>query len=448
MSPTLSWSTLEARIQGSLLMPSHAGYDAARRIWNGMIDRRPCAILICGAASDVTEAMRFAAAQGLNVSVRGGGHNVAGRALQTGALLIDLSQMRKVQVDSQQRLAHAAGGATWRDFDVATAQAAMATTGGMISTTGIGGLTLGGGVGWLMRRYGLTSDNLRSAEVVLADGRAVRASDQEHMDLFWALRGGGGHVGVVTRFTYELHPVTTVLAGAFWYRAERAMRVLEAYRDLNAEAPDELTTLAAAAIAPPASFVPPELLGRPVINVAVCWCGDPDMGQRALAPLRAVVPPDIEHVAPTAYAALQTSLDPSAPPGMHNYWSSRFLPKLSDATIEWFAAQALTLPTPMSMIHCHQLGGAVARGKADAAALLRRNPYLINAIGMSGDPADRERITAWAHRCAEGFGQEAAPTYVNFSGAEGMFPAEAFAAEARRRLESIKRQYDPEDRFA
>jgi FAD/FMN-containing dehydrogenase len=312
----------------------------------------------------------------------------------------------------------------------------------------VGGLTLGGGIGWLMRRYGLTIDNLHSAQVVLADGRQVEASTRERPDLFWALRGGGGHVGVVTRFVYDLHPVATVLGGTLWYRAERAPEALKAFRTLCATAPDELTALAVASIAPPAPFMPSHLHGKPVITLGVCWCGDVGSGKRMLAPLQSAVSPDLDLVAPTPYPSLQSSLDATAASGMQNYWSSRFLRRLDDSTLEWFAAQALSLPTPVSAVHCHQLGGAVSRGHArDAAAELREHSFLINVIGVSPDPRDLARITAWAHRCAAGFGSEAARTYVNFSTADGPFPKAAFADEAQQQLEDIKHRYDPQGLF-
>jgi len=448
MSPSVSWSRLESQIHGSLLQPSNPRFESARRLWNGAVDRRPAAILLCSRASDIIAGVRFAAAEGLKVSVRGGGHNVAGRSIRDGALLLDLSAMRDVHIDARGREAEVAGGATWRELDGTAGVFGLATTGGMISNTGVGGLTLGGGIGWLMRRYGLTVDNLRSAELILADGRQVQVSAEENPDLFWALRGGGGHVGVVTRFVYQLHPVSTVLGGTLWYGAQQARAVLRVFQELNAAAPDELTTLAAASVAPPAPFVPPQLHGKPVIIIGVCWCGDLEAGRKVLTPLRSVSAPEIDHVAPTAYPALQSSLDATAPAGMQNYWSSRFVDQLDENTLDWFAAQALALPTPLSMIHCHQLGGAVSRGDGhDAAAQLRRHPYLINVIGVSPSAGDLGSITAWAHRSVDGFGTPAARTYVNFSAAAGAFPKAAFADDAHQRLQDIKRQYDPSGMF-
>lgn len=445
---SISWPTLRGRIRGTLLLPQSAAYEAGRHVWNSAIDKHPAAILVCANVADVVEGIRFAAAEGLKASVRGGGHNVAGRALHDGALLIDLSRLQAVNVDATARRAEVAGGATWGAFDTLTSRSGLATTGGMVSSTGVGGLTLGGGIGWLMRRYGLTIDNLRAAQVVLADGRTIESSADKDPDLFWALRGGSGHLGVVTRFTFDLHPVSTVLAGTLWYSADRALPAMRAFRALCTEASDDLTALAIATTAPPAPFLPAQMHGKPAIVIGVCWCGNLDSGKKALAPLRSSLHADADLVAPTPYSAVQVSSDASAPYGMQNYWSSRFLKALEDSALERFAAQALELPTPLSAIHCHQLGGAVSRGDAhDAAAQIRQHAFLINAIGSSPDPHELERITAWSHACADGFGSEAAHSYVNFSGARDRFPKTAFANEVQGRLESIKHEYDPSGLF-
>jgi hypothetical protein len=446
-SAVSGWPKLRSRVRGTLLLPATAAYEKSRHVWNAAINRRPAAILICADAADVIEGVRFAASQGLKASVRGGGHNVAGRAVHDGALLIDLTQMQGVKIDARTRRAEVAGGATWGAFDSAAGGHGFATTGGMVSSTGVGGLTLGGGIGWLMRRYGLTIDNLHSAQVVLADGRVVESSANENPDLFWALRGGGGDVGVVTRFTYNVHPVSTVLAGMLWYGADRALPVLRAFRTMCAEASDDLTALSVATIAPPAPFLPARLHGRPVIAIGVCWCGGMDAGQKVLAPLKSLHA-DADLVQPTPYSGLQTSLDGSAPYGMQHYWSSRFLKTFDDSLLEHYAAQALTLPTPQSAVHLHQLGGAVSRGDAqDAAVQLRRHAFLVNAIGSSPEPHELERVTAWSHACADGFGPQTEHSYVNFSGASQRFPKVAFTDEVRARLESIKRECDPSALF-
>jgi FAD/FMN-containing dehydrogenase len=436
-----AWSRLEKRIHGRLLLPSAPGYEAARKVWNAAIDRRPAAILLCSRVEDVVEAVRFAAAEGLKVCVRGGGHNVAGRSVQTDALLIDLAALNSMRVDVQAQRVEAGGGALWRDLDQAAGRFGLATTGGMVADTGIGGLTLGGGIGWLMRRYGLTIDNLLAASVVLANGKQVEASPTHNADLFWALRGGGGHVGVVTRFTYSLHPVSTVLVARLMYRAENATKLLRAIRDLNASAPDELTTVTGALTASTEPRLPASLRGQRAIGVMACWCGDAEAGTKVLAPLRAALPAEVDVVAPMPYTALQAN---TVPRGLYNWWDSHYMPGLDDAAIDWFAAQAQTLPAPHLEIHCHQLGGAVSRGDPnDAAADLRRNGYVINVMGSSDKAADLDGLRDWSRGCAQGFAAARANTYVNFSSANAAFPSGAFTDAIRARLEGIKRKYDP-----
>lgn len=269
----IGWDSLAMNLQGALMLPGAPHFETARRIWNGMVDRRPAAIAACANQADVVAAIHFAAESGLKVTVRGGGHNVGGLAIQEDTLLIDLGGMRTVDVDARHRRAAVGGGTLWRDFDSVAGTYGLATTGGMISTTGVGGLTLGGGIGWLMRKYGLASDNLQGAEIVLASGESMRVGEELHIDLFRALRGGGAGLGVVTQFDFNLHPVSTVLAGGLWCKAERAADVLRTFRDFAAQAPDELTMVAVVAMAPPAPFVPKALYGKPVVVIVCCWCG-------------------------------------------------------------------------------------------------------------------------------------------------------------------------------
>ena len=321
-------------LQGMLMLPGAPHFETARRVWNGMIDRRPAAIAACANRADVVAAIQFAADTGLKVTVRGGGHNVGGLAIQDDTLLIDLGGMRAVEADARNRRAAAAGGALWRDFDSVTGAFGLATTGGMISTTGVGGLTLGGGIGWLVRKYGLASDNLLGAEIVLANGESVRVGEERHVDLFRALRGGGNRLGVVTQFDFTLHPVTTVLAGGLWCKAERAAEALRTFRDFAAQAPDELTMVASVAVAPPAPFVPSALHGKPVVVILCCWCGDQQAGELVLAPLRERLRADVDMIALLPYPAWQASADMTAPHGLRNYWRSTCLPTLDDEAID------------------------------------------------------------------------------------------------------------------
>ena len=324
-SATLKPSVLDAfrsRLRGTSLVRGDEGYDVARRVWNGAIDRYPSCIVGCADAEDVSHAVRIAADHGLRMTVRGGGHNVAGRSIRDGSLLLDLSKLRQVSVNRELRVATVQGGAVWRDVDSATAVEGLATTGGLVSSTGVGGFTLGGGAGWLMRKHGLACDNLRGAGVVLADGRFVRASPQEHPDLYWGLRGGAGGLGVVTSFDFQLHPLREVLAGLIVHPAEHASEALRAFRDFAAEAPDEFCGLAVIAHGPPLPFLDSAWHGRPVLMFAVCWSGDPAEGERALAALRGHGQPVVDHIGRMPYAQWQQLQDPSAPRGHYYYWKT------------------------------------------------------------------------------------------------------------------------------
>ena len=436
-------------MQGALMLPGAPHYETARHVWNAMIDRRPAAIAACASRADVVAAVRFAGEAGLKVTVRGGGHSVGGLAVQDDALLLDLGGLRAVEVDARHRRAMVAGGALWRDFDAVAGAFGLATTGGMISTTGIGGLTLGGGIGWLVRKYGLASDNLLGAEVVLASGESVRASDDRHADLFRALRGGGARLGVVTQFDFKLHPVSTVLAGGLWCKAERAAEVLRVFREFSAQIPDELTMVASATAAPPAPFVPPALHGKPVVVIACCWCGDPQTGEGVLAPLRARLRPEVDLIALLPYPVWQASVDATAPPGMRNYWRSTCLPALDDAAIDWIAAHCLELPTPLSMIHVHHLEGSVrSQLTGDAADDLRSYAFVVNVLGTWPSPQHDAATIGWVRRCSDGIAQgQPRRAYVNFAGAPSE-PAEvAFAPDVVARLRETKCRYDPEAVF-
>jgi hypothetical protein len=362
--------------------------------------------------------------------------------------MIDLSALRAVRVDVRQGQVEVGGGATWRDLDATAGAFGLAVPGGMVSSTGVGGLTLGGGIGWLMRHHGLASDNLIAAELVLADGRIVGTSATENPRLFWALHGGGGHVGVVTRFTFRAHPVSFVLAGGLWCEAQRAREVLRRYREFIATASDELTTIATATIAPPVPFIPPALQMKPAIVIGVCWSGDLASGVAALERLRAIISPAADLIAPQTYPGLQQSLDPTAPYGLRNCWQSRFMRELTDGAIEWFADQALRLPTPLSMIHCHQLGGAVARGASDEpSSLLRRHGFVMNVAGAWPSLEHDASVASWVRSCADGFAPAETRAYVNFSADSAAFSNNAFAGDIQRKLFEIKRDFDPSDLF-
>jgi FAD/FMN-containing dehydrogenase len=443
-------ATSTTEFAGELIAPGDESYDEARKIWNGAIDRRPALIARCHSADDVVAALRHARERDLVVAVRSGGHGVAGLAVCDGGLVIDLSAMRAVAVDPAARTARAQAGALWGDVDGATQEHGLATVGGIVTHTGIAGLTLGGGIGWLMRRYGATVDNLLGADVVTADGEILRASEDEHPELFWGLRGGGGNFGVVTSFDYRLHAVgPTVLAGPIYYDLEDAPEVLRHYRDYIAEVPDELTTILNLRHAPPLDFLPAEVHGQPVVAVIVCYAGDVARGEELLAPLRRFGSPIVDAVAPRPYVELQQLFNPAVPHGWHYYWKSWELPPLEDEAIDTIVEQAGKITSDRSYIIVFQLGGAVARGPDTAFAQRdAAHDVNINAAWLPDDP-EPERHVAWARGCFDALEPLAGGrAYVNFLGDEGADRVRAAYGEERyARLVALKRTYDPTNVF-
>jgi FAD/FMN-containing dehydrogenase len=429
---------------GELLAPGDAGYDAARAIWNGAIDRRPALIARCRDAEDVRAALSLARERELPVAVRGGGHGVAGLAINDGGLVIDLSPMTAITVDPYAGTARAQGGVLWGDFDAATQAHGLATTGGIVTHTGIAGLTLGGGVGWLMRRHGATVDNLVAAQVVTPDGSIVAADEK----LLWGLRGGGGNFGIVTEFEYRLHEVgPTVLSGPLYFALEDGPEVLRTYRDAIAGAPDELTTILNLRPAPPLPILPPELHGRPVVAIIACWAGRPEHGERTLAPLRRAHTPLVDLIAARPYVDLQSLFNPAVPHGWHYYWKSWETPPLTDAAIDTLVDQAARITSPRSYIIVFQLGGAMARVGAHDTAFGQRSEghdVNINAAWLP-DETDPDRHRQWARDAyaalaPHGIGR----AYVNFLGDEGADRVRAaYGPEKYARLQALKREYDP-----
>ena len=443
------WPSLARVLHGSLLCAGHADYERLRKVWNGAIDRYPAAIARCVDAEDVRAAVEFAARTGIALTVRGGGHNVAGLAVRDGALMLDLGAMNRVDVDPVSRTVRVEGGALWRDVDAATQPHGLATTGGFVSTTGVGGFTLGGGVGWLMRRYGLAIDNLIEAQVVLANGRDVVASDVKHADLFWALRGGAGGLGVVTHFTYRLHPVAEVLAGVVFHPIDVAGDLLRVFREVTPHLPDALTAMLVFTTAPPLPFLPPELHGRRVIALAYCWSGEVAQGARACAPLTTWGDPVGRHEGVMPYAAWQQSFDPAAPPGDHYYWTTTQFDTLDDALIEALLPDATAPADPLCEVHIHHLGGAVAAVPAHATAFSqRRAAFFINMIGRTG-AADRfPAVREWARGLRAAFAPHACPgMQPNFIGDSADLVANAHDVPARSRLAAIRQRYDPDGLF-
>jgi hypothetical protein len=430
----------EASLRGQLLLPPDDGYDDARKLWNAMIDKRPALIARCAGAEDVIGCVDFARANDLLVSVRGGDHSAAGNALCDGGLTIDLSLMNSVSVDPAQRTARAGGGSRWGAFDLATQAFGLATTGGTNSDTGVGGLTLGGGIGWLAGKHGLACDNLLSADVVTADGRLLTANANENADLFWGIRGGSGNFGVVTSFEFRLHPVgPTVLAGMVMHPFERAKEALRFYGDFSSNIPDELNTIGALLTSPE---------GFPVIAIAVCYNGPIDEGEEVLRPLREFDPPLVDQIGPMPYTAIQTSLDEAFPRGRHYYWKANLIEEIGDDLIDGLVEHFATVPSPFSGIVFQQLGNAANRvGKNDTAFSHRDARYDCVAISGWTDPAQAEANIGWTRAFFEltrPFSSGA--IYVN-SVMEAEAVKSAYREETYERLVALKNEYDPTNLF-
>jgi FAD/FMN-containing dehydrogenase len=415
-----------------------------------MIDRRPALIARCRDADDVVQGVNFARDHGLLLSIRGGGHNIAGNAVCDGGLMLDLSPMRAVRVDASTRTARVEPGCTLADFDGEAQKFGLATPLGINSTTGVAGLTLGGGFGWLSRRYGLSIDNLLSAEVVTAAGERLQASVHENPELFWALRGGGGNFGVVTSFEFQLHPVgPEVLSGMIVHPLSDAREVLRFYRDFASRAPEALACWFVLRLAPPLPFLPEEWHGRPVLVLAACYSGAMDEGERVLAPLRAFGRPLADVIGPHPFAGWQTAFDPLLTPGMRNYWKSHDFAELSDGLIEVLLEHTASIPDPQTDIAFAQLGGAIARVSEEATAYGHRGAeYAVNVHGRWADPAKDVECIAWARALF----QAAAPystggVYLNFLTGEETDRVRAAFGSNYARLAAIKGRYDPTNLF-
>ena len=445
-------ATETATLHVPLIGPDDEGYDEARAIWNGMIDRRPACIARCTGVADVVEAVRFARERELLVSVRAGGHGVGGHAICDGGLVIDLSPMKGIRVDPQARTARAEAGVLWGELDRETQLYGLATVGGIVTHTGIAGLTLGGGLGWLMRKHGATVDNLVSVDLVTADGEVLTASEDENPDLFWGVRGGGGNFGIVTSFEYRLHPVgPVVLAGPIFHAFEDAGEVLRFYREFIAEAPDELTTIFDLPGAPPLPFLPEDLHGKPIVMVGACYAGAPEDGIEVVRPLKEFGTPIADLLEPKEYTELQSMFDPLVPHGWHRYWKSVELPPLTDDAIDTLVEHASALTSPKSYCIVFQLGGALGRVGPDETAYGQRDAahnVNINAV-WTADDAEGERHVAWAREFFSAMQPHAGErVYVNFLGDEGADRVrQAYGARQYERLVELKRAYDPTNFF-
>jgi FAD/FMN-containing dehydrogenase len=443
-------SALRGRVRGTVALPGEDGYDAARTIWNAMIDRRPGLVVRCLGAADVIAAVTLARDEKLLLAVRGGGHNIAGNAVCDGGLLIDLSLMRSVRVDPEARTARVEPGATLADFDKEAQQFGLATPLGINSTTGVAGLTLGGGFGWTTRKLGMSVDNLISADVVTADGKLVRASATENPDLFWALRGGGGNFGIVTSFEFKLHPLgPEVLSGLIVHPLAMAGELLPQYRRIAREAPDELTVWVVMRKAPPLPFLPAEWHGKEVLVFAACYAGDMKEGEKALKALRSLGKPIADVIAPHPFTAWQAAFDPLLTPGARNYWKSHDFADLPDAAINTILRSVRELPSPECEVFIAHVGGAMARIPANATPFPNRDAHFVmNVHTRWQDKAQDQECIAWARHL---FGATAPfasdSVYVNFMPDDENDRVEKAYGTNYRRLAEVKRRYDPANLF-
>jgi hypothetical protein len=426
--------------RGAIVRSEDPDYEATRRIWNASVTTRPDMIAQCTGLADVIAAVKVARANGLLVAIRGGGHNVGGRALCEGGLVIDLSRMKGIHVDAAARRVRVQPGVTLGELDRETHVYGLAVPAGVVSKTGIAGLTLGGGVGWLCRKYGMTVDNVISFELVTAEGNVLHVSEDEHADLFWALRGGGGNFGVVTSFEYGLHPVGTVLGGLILHPRERASDLLKFYRSFTTGAPDELAAYAALLYTPD---------GMPAAAIATCYCGDAAEGERVMKPLRAFGTPLLDAIQPIPFPQMQQLLDAAVPDGNQNYWKSTFLRELSDAAIDEIVTHANQATSPLTAVLVEQYGGAMSRVADDATAFAHRKAgYDLAILGQWVEAGESERHIGWVRGFAEAMTPYRSGAYLlNFLGEEGDDTIRAAFGGNYDRLVEIKRKYDPDNFF-
>ena len=441
---------LRERVRGEVITPRDENYEQARRVFNAMIDRRPRVVVRCANAGDVMASVDFARENRIDLAVRGGGHSVPGFGTCDDGVVVDLSRMRAVRVDPRARTARAEGGATWGDFNHATHAFGLATTGGVVSTTGIAGLTLGGGIGHLARGFGFSCDNLVSADVVTADGRFLVASDRENEGLFWAIRGGGGNFGVVTSFEYKLHPVKDVYGGVMFYELSEAANVLRFYRAFIAGAPEELGAFPAFQIAPPLPFIPANRQGDTFIAIVACWAGPVDRGERAFKPFHDLAPVVAELVGPMPYPALNSAFDALYPPGqLQHYWKANFVTELTDDAITAHLEHGPKVPVVNSTVHIYPINGACHRVAPGAMAFAYRHANFATVIaGMWPDPHQNEANIKWVRDYYEATAPHSeAGGYINFMAGDDQDRIKDNYKGNYERLVKVKRKYDPENLF-
>jgi FAD/FMN-containing dehydrogenase len=433
-------------ITGTVITPGDPGYDAARQVHNTVFDRYPALIVRAAGAADVARTVVFARDAGLELSIRGGGHSMAGHGTNDGGIVLDLGAMKGLHIDPERRMAWAQAGLTAGEYTAAAAAHGLATPFGDVASVGIGGLTLGGGIGWLVRKYGLTIDALVSVDIVTADGHLINASEDEHQDLFWAVRGGGGNFGVVTRFQFRLYPVSTVLGGALFLPLTRD--TLRGLVPIAAAAPDELTTISFLMAAPPAPFIPAEAVGQPTLAIMFVYSGDPDAGEAAIAPFRALATPIADVAMPMPYPGIYEFTRGASEPG-NEIVRSLFLDTLDDDSVDAILAAMSASSSPMSMVQIRVLGGAMASVGSNATAFAhRRAPIMVAAMALFEDAASAPRHVVWADAVLAALRRNAIGVYSNFIGAEGGDRLrEAYPGLTLQRLAQVKRRYDPTNLF-
>jgi FAD/FMN-containing dehydrogenase len=438
-----------AGLRGELIQPKDEGYDAARKVYNGMIDRKPQFIVRCSDVADIISSVKFAKEKNLLLAVRGGGHNGAGLGVCDGGLVIDLSRRRGIRVNPEKRTVQVESGCTWGEVDHATHVFGLAVPSGVVSTTGVAGLTLGGGHGYLTRKFGLTVDNLLEADLVLADGSFVTANADENEDLYWAIRGGGGNFGVVTSFTFKAHPVSTVYAGPMLWPLDKAVEVMQWYREFSKKAPEDLYGFFGFLNVPPGPPFPEHLHRKTMCAVVWCYCGPMEKAEEAFRPIRKIGPPVVDFVGPVPYPSLQGLFDQLFPPGLQWYWKGDFVNELNDVAIKLHLKYGSELPSQLSTMHLYPIDGAVHRiGKGDTPFSYRDSAWSMVIAGIDSDPLNNERITKWAKTYWEALHPySAGGAYVNFMMEEGQSRVEATYGENYKRLSEIKRKYDPTNLF-
>ena len=446
---TLTLDKLREQVRGEVIAPENEGYEQARKVYNAMIDRRPSVVVRPVNVGDVMTAVNFAWENRLDLAIRGGSHSVPGFGTCDGGVVIDLSSMRSIRVDPAKQTARAEGGATWGDFNAATHAFGLATTGGIISTTGVAGLTLGGGIGYLARGFGLSCDNLVSADVVTADGRFLIASEKENEDLFWALRGGGGNFGVVTTLEFKVHPVKDIYGGPMFYELKHVRDILTFFREYIADAPEEMGAFPLFQIAPPLPFIPEKRHGETFIAMVACWAGPIDQGEKALKPFHDVAPVMAEHVGPMPYPALNSAFDGLVPPGLQHYWKANFVKELTDDAIAAHLLHGPKVPVVNSTMHIYPINGACHRVKADETAFAYRDANFATVIaGMWPDPSQNVANTKWVREYYDATAPHSEEGgYINFMSEDDQSRIKANYKGNYQRLVDVKRKYDPNNLF-